>query len=172
MASILNVDKIRATGSTTDGLTIDSSGRVLTPARPAFRLTLGSVQSVSSTDQTIITFADQGASLNNFIQGGISVSSGRVTVPVAGVYSLSFVLRVDGIGSGYALARMLINGVNTGQAVTYVIDGGPSSSYENFTANGVYKLAANDVVDVRINASTDSSYNVNDKCEFSGFLVG
>ena len=29
MASILNVDKVRATGSTTDGLTIDSSGRVL-----------------------------------------------------------------------------------------------------------------------------------------------
>ena len=28
MASILNVDKIRATGSTTDGLTVDSNGIV------------------------------------------------------------------------------------------------------------------------------------------------
>ena len=36
MASILNVDKIRAAGSTTDGLTIDSSGRVFKPATPAF----------------------------------------------------------------------------------------------------------------------------------------
>ena len=67
---------------------------------------------------------------------------------------------------------MLRNANNLGQAVTYVIDGGPSSSYENFTANAVFKLDANDVVDVRINASTDSSYNVNDKSEFSGFLVG
>ena len=36
MASILNVDKIRANGSTTDALTIDSSGRVLRPVIPAF----------------------------------------------------------------------------------------------------------------------------------------
>ena len=36
MASILNVDKIRATGSTTDGVLIDSSGRVTTPAHPHF----------------------------------------------------------------------------------------------------------------------------------------
>ena len=35
MASILNVDKVRATGSTTDALTIDSSGRVKQPALPA-----------------------------------------------------------------------------------------------------------------------------------------
>ena len=171
MASEIGVQTIQHTNGT-DAMTIDSTGRVLTPARPAFRLCVGSVQSVSSTDQTIITFADQGASLNNFIQGGISVSSGRVTVPVAGVYSLSFALRVDGVGSGYALVRMLRNANNLGQAVTYVIDGGPSSSYENFTANAVFKLDANDVVDVRINASTDSSYNVNDKSEFSGFLVG
>lgn len=31
MASILNVDKVRATGSTTDALTVDSSGGVLMP---------------------------------------------------------------------------------------------------------------------------------------------
>ena len=36
MASILNVDKVRATGSTTDGLTVDSSGRVLIPASQRF----------------------------------------------------------------------------------------------------------------------------------------
>ena len=36
MASILNVDKIRATGSTTDAVTVDSTGRMFTPARPAF----------------------------------------------------------------------------------------------------------------------------------------
>ena len=37
MASILNVDKIRATGSTTDGLTIDSSTYPYTN-RPMFRV--------------------------------------------------------------------------------------------------------------------------------------
>ena len=36
MASIINVDKVRATGSTTDGLVVDSAGRVTQPANPVF----------------------------------------------------------------------------------------------------------------------------------------
>ena len=34
MASILNVDKVRATGSTTDGLIVKSSGQVTLPKIP------------------------------------------------------------------------------------------------------------------------------------------
>ena len=41
MSSILKVDTIQNTGGTT-GLSIDSSGRVLTPARPAFKAYIGS----------------------------------------------------------------------------------------------------------------------------------
>ena len=110
MASEIGVQTIQHTNGT-DAMTIDSSGRVLTQPRPAFfEICVSSVQSVSSTDQTIITFADQGASLNNFIQGGITLFlPAGFTVPVAGVYSLSFALRVDGVGSGYALVRMLRN---------------------------------------------------------------
>ena len=171
MASEIGVQTIQHTNGT-DAMTIDSSGRVLTPARPAFRLALGSVQSISGTDAVTLTFADQGASDQCFIQGGITVSSGVVTVPVAGVYSLHFALRIDGVGSGGITARLSINNQASGQNTIYVIISSPASGNDNLTGSGVFKLDANDTVRVTIDSSADTSYNANDRCEFSGFLVG
>lgn len=171
MTSVLKVDNIQSSGGTA-ALSIDSSGRVTQPAKPAFRLALGSVQNITSTDATTLTFSDQGASDQCFIQGGMSVSSGVVTVPVAGVYSLHFVLRVDGVGSGNITARMSVNNSASGQNTIYVISASPSSAQENLTGSGVFKLDANDTVRVTLDSSADGSYNANDRCEFSGFLVG
>ena len=52
MASILNVDKIRAAGSTTDGLTIDSSGRVTQPTKPIFMAV--AISLVSSACESVL----------------------------------------------------------------------------------------------------------------------
>ena len=171
MASIIGVETLQHTNGTT-AATIDSSGRILQPAKPAFRLALGTVQTISSTNATTLTFSDQGSSDQCFIQGGMSVSSGVVTVPVAGVYSLHFVLRIDGVGSGNITARMSVNNLASGQNTIYVISASPSSAQENLTGSGVFKLDANDTVRVTVDSSADGSYNANDRCEFSGFLVG
>jgi len=89
MASILNVDKIRATGSTTDGLTVNSSGQVAQPALPFAMVTNTSGATV--TPQTTVPF-------NNVISSrGISwdTSAYTFTVPVTGIYSFSGALRVQ-----------------------------------------------------------------------------
>ena len=55
MASIINVDQVGHSTSGTTALTIDSSGRVLTPARPAFFAYLPSQQVLNSASPINIT---------------------------------------------------------------------------------------------------------------------
>lgn len=95
MASILNVDKIRANGSTTDGITIDSSGRVEFPARP-YIFALHSDNHSYTSGETV----DQ---WNIKESRGITESSGVFTVPVDGLYqiSLSALSTVSGQGISF-----------------------------------------------------------------------
>ena len=89
MASILNVDKIRATGSTTDAVTVDSGDRVSLPKNPAFYAhtysgtdgtrTNGTANTAALTYSTVIT--NDGSHWNN--------TTGEFTCPVAGRYFVS-----------------------------------------------------------------------------------
>ena len=94
MASILNVNKIRATGSTTDGLVVDSSGRVTLPAIPFMRMQVSGNLSVTEVSgKGTVPF-------NNVIDSrGITLntSSYLIQVPVTGLYHFSGSLFV-GIG--------------------------------------------------------------------------
>jgi len=84
MASILNVDKIRATGSTTDGLTIDSSGRVAQPQVIAFCGHKGDITANGGAYSTTgaITF-------NNTRVAHSAWDGTTFTAPVAGKYRFS-----------------------------------------------------------------------------------
>ena len=86
MASILNVDKIRATGSTTDGLNVNSSGQVTLPAIPFMRMTsTGNVSVTESNGKGTVPF-------NNIIDSrGITLNttSYLFQVPVTGLYHFS-----------------------------------------------------------------------------------
>ena len=109
MASILNVDKIRATGSTTDGLTIDSSGRVLTPGRPAFRAEKRTPNQTMS-GAAKITFEHE-----VFDIGGVyDTSNSRFTAPVAGIYFFQSTIRfvADNQTMDYAKHMLYKNGSN------------------------------------------------------------
>ena len=88
MASILNVDKIRATGSTTDALTVDSSGRMLTPNRPMFKVyRTSNTDFGSSQNNTKMTGWDDDTSAGTVNVGGFwSTSNDRATAPVTGMY--------------------------------------------------------------------------------------
>ena len=173
MASTLKVNTIQHTGGTT-GMTIDSSGRVLLPSLPAFRVSLNSDQSITATGDHEIAW-DEGTtseSDNSFTQGGFSWSSGVVTVPVAGVYCFSVILRVDSIGSGYIVGKLLKNNDQSSNSEAYIIDGSPPSNYANLTGSTVYKCNANDNIRMKITSSADTSYTVQNQSIFSGHLVG
>ena len=172
MTSILKVDSIQNAAGTA-AMTIDSGGRILQPAKPAFRVTLGSVQSMSGQEiEHVVSFAETAASQNCFIQGGITLSSGVITVPVDGVYTFNMALRVDGIGSSFVLGRLRRNSDGGDDKPLYVIAGTPMSNQQFLTGSTTFKLDAGDTIDVTVYANGDSSFNVNDKSEISGHLIG
>jgi len=84
MASTLKVNTIQHTGGTT-GLTIDSTGRLLTPARPSFRAHLaanGAWTDITHNGNYAVVFDTE----DYDVGGNFSTSTGRFTVPIDGTY--------------------------------------------------------------------------------------
>ena len=173
MTSTIKVQNIKHTNDTT-AMTIDSSGRVSLPSVPAFRVGFDSNQTITSTGNNTLAW-NQGISSETqscYTQGGFTWSSGIVTVPVAGIYHFSITLRIDSIGSGYLVAKILKNDSESGTDDMYLIDGSPASTYTNLTGSNVYKCSANDNIRIKIASSADSSYTVTQNSIFSGHFVG
>ena len=85
MASILGVDKIQHTNGT-DAITIDSTGRIHTPARPSIFAdcsTGASAAYVTVSNGAAVQF------VNKISGSGITLSSATFTVPVAGLYQIN-----------------------------------------------------------------------------------
>ena len=174
MASELHVDAIKHSGGTS-AMTIDSNGRVLQPSVPAFRVGLAAAQSITSSSANIDIEWDEGTSSDNdncFSQGGFSWSSGIVTVPISGVYQFDTSVRLDNVGSGYVVLKMVRNNDGASNKEYFSIDGDLATNYGTLVLGGVFKLTASDTVRVTIYSDTDSSYNVNSSSIFSGHFVG
>ena len=176
MASELGVQTIQYTNGT-DAMTIDSSGRILTPARPAFSVSLDA--SSATGVQNVVQFD----LVNTNVGSHYDTSNHRFVAPIAGLYHFSFSALGCGNTSGGALAantpvasqiqRSTDSGSNySGFAAGYgyFIS---TTSYPNIGCSGVIELTAGDYVQVNIVAGfafSDSSGNYD--ARFSGFLVG
>jgi len=170
MSSIIKVDTIQNAAGTT-GLTIDSNGVVSKGVVPSWRVSRSTTQTVSSATVVEVTW-DTYSDGNGYLDGGCTLSSGIITVPVAGLYLITSSLRIDAIGSGYIIGRIEINDQTGGREDTYVIDGGPNSSYDNLILSDIFKLSANDNVRITVGASTDTSWEIDINSTFSGSLIG
>ena len=89
MASTLKVNTIQHTGGTT-GLTIDSSGRILQPNKPAFLATYANNGWTTVSNNDVVAFNDVSSgdcfdNGSNFITG-----TNRFVAPVAGTYYFAF----------------------------------------------------------------------------------
>ena len=166
MASIINVDKVRATGSTTDGLVVDSSGRVQMPQVPAFSVKLTSNWTTSNATVEYDTkIFDQG---DNY-----STSTGLFTAPVAGVYFFTtHGARYYNDPTGDYYLYLLKNGsIQIGFLNTHV-----TGYFTNTGGSLALDLAASDTVGIRWQAAGGGNkilYGAGDNAaSFSGFLVG
>ena len=174
MASTLKVNEIQHINGTS-AMTIDTNGVVTKPQIPAWRIGLiaDTAETTAGGNGSPILW-DQVSGENNFTSGGISVdsSTGRITVPVTGIYQINANIRFDDIGSGYILVRIEINGDSSGDRETYSIEGSPSSSYQTATAVDTFSLTANDYIRILAMSSADTSWQVQHFSTCSGFLVG
>lgn len=167
MTSKLKVEQIAHTNNVS-AMTINSSGVVNRSVIPAWRVSLSSNESRTATTEAVIQF-DQ-TSNSYFLQGGCTLASGAITVPVAGIYHASANIRVDSIGSGYVVVRIRKNGSNT--AAAYTIYGTGSTLYDSFTPSDMFSLSANDTLEVVALTSLDTAWTINQNSSFSGYLIG
>jgi hypothetical protein len=156
MTSILKVSEIQDPTNSNTALTIDSAGRVLMPVKPVFFAngqSLGWISNPGST--TVITGWD--TSNSNYInQGGMSYSSGAVTVPVAGVYRVTSQI-MGRLSSGqYVIIRPTKNGTVQNNGQLYAKSA--TSIEHTVSSNILVNCLANDVIDIRVLGSGGDYY--------------
>lgn len=156
MASELGVQTIQHTNGT-DALTIDSSGRVLTPARPIFSAHTysanGSVHEAITAIQWGTVLINQGSHFNN--------TTGIWTCPVDGIYSVSFNLNLKATNTDWVGAHVYQNTTLRGQSwsrnnTEFAYDNAVISLFLDCSANDEIVCGYHDSYSV---PSTTGNYN-------------
>ena len=173
MTSVLKVDTIQSSGGTT-GLTIDSTGRVLTPARPAFRVYKMSGSGGQSATG-VISFTNEDYDI------GSGWNTNYYQAPVSGVYQFNLAALGSNTSGGLTPGANNIimdweistdSGSNWGSKTRmYVYIG--TSGHPNCSQSVNFKLDAGDRI--RLNVSAQGLYfdSTNERnLVLSGYLVG
>jgi len=181
MASILKVNTIQDATNSNTAMTVDTTGRVLTPARPAFRAynsTSGWTEVTHNTNALVAYNAEKYDIGSNF-----NTSTYRFTAPVAGLYFFS--ARVYMHEAGNTRRLTLATGTTnpatdeaTFFAHTYMDSDGDNADHSGTQyVQGEVELSASTQVGVYIKHSGDTAnsyYSENNTLysHFEGYLIG
>jgi hypothetical protein len=170
--SNLLVQNIKHTNNTT-AQTIDSTGRILTPARPAFRARIAGSSSAHG-DQGVLVFETEDFDIG----GNYDTSNGRFTAPIAGIYWFAFniITATNATGgtptAGDSVAvRFIKNGSDIAGTLGYSMI---NANYQIvLNSIHIFQLSASDYI--QVNVSSEFAYSdgtaVNDPT-FQGYLIG
>ncbi len=172
MSSRILVDEIYSKTGNTSALTIDSSGRVLTPGRPAFRVEKrASNQSAPSTSK--ITFEHEAFDIGS----NYNTSTSKYVVPVAGVYFFQSILRIvaDGGTLDYGKVMLYINGSHHSD-LQFVQTSNNNMNNSHLSGSCLVQLSANDEAEIYSEISGGNplvhAHATGGRTFFTGFLVG
>lgn len=159
MSSILKVNEIQhSTG--TSALTIDSSGRILQPAKPVWTATLTSGD-ISSTADIVFNneVLDQG--------GGYDTSTGKYTAPITGIYWVQWNITFNA-QSGNKHVEIY---VNSSDISIQSISGMPAgdNEYQGSAIGFAYQLTAGDTIYAKCIAGAIEG--ASGRSSFSGYLL-
>ena len=168
--SNLLVQNIKHTNGTT-AQTIDSTGRITEPNKPAFQVSNDNAGWTAVSDGTIIPFNDKSTG-NNFDNGGnFNISSYRFVAPVTGNYQFNvfvYSFNTDTVNAFRMYKNgAVLYGVGTG---AYDFQGGEDTALDaTISGSIIISLSATDYVDLR---STGGSDYYGTHSHFSGHLIG
>ena len=165
MASIIGVETLQHTNGTT-AATIDSSGRIFQPAKPAILCMGNNHNNVSVGANTVLPPANYETSTNGFAQGGMSYdnTNGEITVPVDGLYSVSGQI-YNNTNSGHGRLVIHVNGTLVGMG--HMNAGMISTVFSQIILN----LNANDKITF-INTHATTLFMGNAHTYLQAYLIG
>ena len=168
MTSILKVDNLQ-NSSGTSAMTIDSSGRILTPARPAWSAYRASSPSNQTTQNAWVTVPWNATSIND---GNFNTSTYTYTTPVAGLWHIMYSVRLDNANAGsYIIGNLAFDGSLSTYNEAYVIESN-EGVYHSLVFSGIFELAASVAITNQVYVNNDTSWSITQYGHFSGFLVG
>ena len=177
MANILKVNEIQHTGGTT-ALTVDTNGRLLTPARPRFNVHLLSTSftSVNYTSITDCPFDTIDFNIINrvvYTSTMLQLSHVAVTghLPHSLYVGMLVVQRVLHVNS-YLFVDNTANSTSTDLDYRHIEDPQGGTYNMDSHSNALMQLNANQTVNPKISINVDTSINVRRSCRFWGYLVG
>ena len=164
MAGIVGLTELQHTNGTS-AATIDTGGRISTPARPAFRVRKTAVQTASGNDE-LITW--QAIDLNI----GGHFSSNIFTAPVAGVYFFSGAVLTPNNATAHTYNfRHTPNGGSA--ANVFILHAPTASSHETVSGSFIHQMGINDTMGFHIRGSGNGIYGESDQWNsWSGYLIG
>jgi len=171
--STLRVNTVQDETGTT-AMTIDSTGRILTPARPAFRARIAG-STGSHGDTGVLVFETEDFDIG----GNYNTSTGIFTVPTTGLYHIMFrcLTSTNNTGSEntsgeYPYGDFLLNGTGLAGGRFYHYVSG-AAFHATLVGNSTSLFSSGDEVKVNIGgefaySDTNPQY---DPC-FEGYLIG
>ena len=175
MTSILKVDEIQSKNGTS-ALTIDSSGRILQPAKPAFKMEKTASTTANYSDSTNgHKFLPDTMRFNIGGHAEITGTQGRFTCPIDGLYCMIYRLNFSGVtGAPYVNAYIMVNGdiINGSRDLSSrSIEDPQGGNYHTAQNTGLYQFSAGDIISVDFFVHTDTSSALRDGSVFQGYLV-
>ena len=171
MTSILKVNTLQDSTGTT-AMTIDSSGRVLQPAKPCFfaHFSSGTFE-ITSTNSTKTPLNATDVNIGNCW----STTNHEFTAPVAGVYQINwgFTVGIDADSASYFASRVYKGGslvANYHRNYNPPTQGG--NQYGGHDCSIIQSFSANETFYVIPQPSTTLSIRVERGTYMCGFLIG
>lgn len=178
MTSILKVSSIQDPTNSNTALSIDSSGIVTTPARPAFLVRrTGDITLTEGNDHQIIPFN----TVKFDIGSNYSTTDFNYTCPVDGIYFFSLSFRADSVASGGYIRAIIYKGSDASTTIApfqaygdslATITGNQATNYETHNISGVLQCNSGDIVTPMGGHNSDTSFTFKQESTFSGYLVG